>query len=84
MYVVYDPTTTILFGNETGYRTVAAAKAARTRMGRPDMAVAEKVEFHRSIEKMEEKVNLMSGKTFKQPKNTPLCCDPSSETYWCM
>jgi hypothetical protein len=30
------------------------------------------------------KVNMMSGKEFEQPINTPLCCDPSSETYWSM
>jgi hypothetical protein len=28
--------------------------------------------------------NLMSGKDVVQAKNTPLCCDVSSETYWCM
>jgi len=28
--------------------------------------------------------NLMSGKDVVQVKDTPLCCDVSSETYWCM
>lgn len=28
--------------------------------------------------------NLMSGKEFLLGANTPLCCDPSSETYWSM
>jgi hypothetical protein len=28
--------------------------------------------------------NLMSGKEIQIPANTPLCCDPSSETYWSM
>ena len=28
--------------------------------------------------------NLMSGKEVEIAVDTPLCCDPSSETYWCM
>lgn len=28
--------------------------------------------------------NYMSGKEIQIPVDTPLCCDPSSETYWCM
>lgn len=28
--------------------------------------------------------NLMSGKEIEIPVGTPLCCDPSSETYWSM
>jgi hypothetical protein len=37
-----------------------------------------------TILEMEEKIALLSHKKFIQPKNTPLCCDPSSETYYCM
>jgi hypothetical protein len=29
-------------------------------------------------------VNLMTGKEIKIAADTPLCCDPSSETYWSM
>jgi hypothetical protein len=28
--------------------------------------------------------NLMSGKKVQIPEDTPLCCDPSSDTYWSM
>ena len=28
--------------------------------------------------------NLMSGRDVVQAKNTPVCCDVSSETYWSM
>jgi hypothetical protein len=28
--------------------------------------------------------NLMTGKDIQIPVNTPLACDPSSETYWSM
>ena len=33
---------------------------------------------------MVEKTNLMSGKKYMEAKGTPLCCSPSSETYWSM
>jgi hypothetical protein len=34
--------------------------------------------------KMKSVRNLMSGKMIEIEANTPLCCDPSSETYWSM
>lgn len=33
---------------------------------------------------MVEKTNLMSGKTYLEDPDTPLCCSPASETYWSM
>lgn len=33
---------------------------------------------------MVEKTNLMSGKKFKEQRNTPIHMSPSSETYWSM
>ena len=33
---------------------------------------------------MKTVTNLMSGKEIQIPVNTPLACDPSSETYWSM
>ena len=33
---------------------------------------------------MVERTNLMSGKTFLEDEDTPLCCSPASETYWSM
>jgi hypothetical protein len=33
---------------------------------------------------MKTVVNLMSGQPVDIPVDTPLCCDPSSETYWSM
>lgn len=34
--------------------------------------------------KMKTVRNLMSGKMVEIPEDTPLACDPSSETYWSM
>lgn len=97
MFVLYHIDTTLIVGKP--FKTEAAAKAARTRIGKGLLAdgvprdairitktygIAEKEYFHKHIEQTKTKTNLMSGKEFQQPANTPHCCDPSSETYWCM
>ena len=51
-------------------------------LDRNDWAIAPAGTFHCSIEKTVTKRNLLSGTEFTQPVNTPLCCDPSSETYF--
>lgn len=33
---------------------------------------------------MKKVINLMSGKEIEIPVDTPIGCDPSSETYWSM
>ena len=92
-YVVYHKESTRILKKRNGgywYADFSAAQAGLTRavnagrVKREDYAIAEVNEFHRRIEKQETKRNLMSGKEFTQPVNTPLCCDPSSETYWSM
>lgn len=85
-----------LYGKDT-YATEAAAKAARTRllkkpirgirntMWQPEqLAVADIQVYKNCVEKMVEKVNLMSGKTYWESINTPNYCSPSSEAYWSM
>lgn len=47
-------------------------------------AMADAQYFHMFIEKRVTKRNLMTGAEFTQTVNTPLSCDPSSETYWSM
>jgi hypothetical protein len=89
-YVIYNLETTRIFRNKRTrketYKTAAAARAAMTRnsLSGDEFWFAEVAFFHDHIEKQVERRNLMSGKTFTQPINTPLCCDPSSETYWSM
>jgi hypothetical protein len=41
-----------------------------------------KVEIYN--EDMVERVNLMTGKTYMEHKDTPRFCSPSSEAYWSM
>lgn len=87
-YVIYNTETTRLAGGSLNYKvypTERGAKIALARLADRDVyAVAEYDYFFDNIEKKETKRNLMSGKEFTQGVNTPLCCDPSSETYWSM
>ena len=46
-------------------------------------AILDHAAFSR-VEKTKTVVDLMSGKEIQIAVNTPLCCDPSTETYWCM
>jgi hypothetical protein len=41
-----------------------------------------KVELYQ--DNMVERTNLMTGKKYLEDADTPLCCSPSSETYWSM
>ena len=81
------------------YATMSAAKAALTKMTNwhryhtiNDMqnspqfryAIAEAGYFHKSLEKSRKTTNMMSGKEFVEPVNTPNYMSPSSESYWSM
>ena len=96
-YVVYHKDTTRYLSlhpkvrtDHASFATAAAARAALTRevnrgaVKREDFLIAESFVFHAEIEKMVTKRNLMSGLEFEQRANTPIGCDPSSETYWSM
>jgi hypothetical protein len=75
------------YWQDAKFATMAAAKAAATRMFKAGTlandacAILEASEFAK-IEKTEIVQNLMTGKDVVQSVNTPLCCDVSSETYW--
>lgn len=40
--------------------------------------------YRNRVVRMVERTNLMSGKKFMEPSNTPGYCSPSSEAYWSM
>ena len=89
-FIAYNKETTIILpGKVVHYMTMGAAKAALTRaakagkIDREDYDVAEGQLFFATIEKSETKKNIF-GKEFTQKVNTPMCCDPSTETYWSM
>ena len=110
MFYIYEKSSTYIMGKvntRTGevrpdhrqsYKTMAAAKAALTRMSkryRADLldsvndpqyryGIAEAEYFHKSIEKSRTTSNMMSGKPMVEPVNTPNYMSPSSEAYWSM
>ena len=109
-YYIYERSSTYIMGKldtRTGevrpdhrqsYKTMAAAKAALTRMSkryRADLletvndpvfryGIAEAEYFHKRIEKQVKKKNLLTDQEFMEPANRPYYCSPSSETYWSM
>ena len=90
-YVVYEVESTRIVSEKrygkTHFETEAAAKAARTRMIKKGKYAEDQIRVtdhvaYKLIEETVERVNLMSGKTYRESVNTPNCCSPSSETYW--
>jgi len=80
------------------YKTMAAAKAAITRMSkryRADLletvndpvfryGIAEAEYFHKNIEKSRTRTNIMNNEQFSEKVNTPSYLSPASESYWSM
>ena len=88
-FVIYEISTTLLYGGSLMHKHYESERSAKMVMTKASLdktkwAIAETNLFHNKIEKQETRTNLMSGKKFTQPVNTPLCCDPSNETYWSM
>jgi hypothetical protein len=71
------------FATETAAKAALTREAKRGRVNREDFLIASSDDFVK-IEKTEVKHNLLSGTPFTQSVNTPIGCDPSSETYWSM
>jgi len=99
MYLIYDKASSAIietrrknsYAKTASYKTMSAAKAALTRMSKDrcidvlfDYGIAEAGYYYAKIEKQVTKVNMMSGKEYKESVNTPHYCSPSSETYWSM
>ena len=110
MFYIYERSSTLIMGKmntRTGevrpdhrksYSTMAAAKAALTRMSkryRADLletvndpqyrfGVAEAEYFHTSIEKSRTVKNMMNGAAIVETVNTPGYMSPRSEAYWSM
>ena len=86
-YVIYNKKSTRVIQT---YDTLRGAKSVLTRkvnlgeIQREENAIASMKEFVENIEQKRSSINLMTGKEVVLPVNTPLCCDPSSETYWSM
>ena len=110
MFYIYERTSTYIMGKmntRTGevrpdhrqcYKTMAAAKAALTKMSkryRADLlesvndplyryGIAEADYFHKTIEKSRTVKNMMNGADIVETVNTPGYMSPRSEAYWSM
>jgi hypothetical protein len=93
MWVIYDEQTTRRYRNSRTRRDEWAnqgtAKAEMTREGLCPYtyAMAELNHFENRIERTEVVYSIHDRKRERpitQSVNTPLCLDPSSETYWSM
>lgn len=88
MYVVYYTATTKEISKKSHYKMEHAAKRRvaelNERFGEGHFAYTTVEDYHKNVVYMKKVTNLMSGKEVEIPSNTPLCCDPSSETYWSM
>lgn len=105
MYVIYEVSSTYIIGKDgrpdhrAVYKTMAAAKAAVTRMRKAWVlsrdecrdndplfryAIADTAYFAKNIEKQRRVRNMMTGAEFMEPVNTPAYMSPSRESYWSM
>lgn len=79
---------------KSSYASERAAKAARTRLTRLyqtrnqpsiDMVIWPLEQFNLINDcRMKTVINLITKQPVVIHEDTPLCCDPSSETYWSM
>ncbi len=96
-YVVYEKASTKRIDNlmggpkQTSFASMAAARAARTRFLKAQMAfteddilIADSTEFYNRIEKEVEGKSARDGTLVKVKANTPYCCDPRFEKFWSM
>lgn len=85
MFVVYHIKSTKLLKT---FNLESAAKRSTTCMNRNaksvEYAYADSETYNTKIVYKKKVRNLMSGKLVEIDSNTPLCCDPSSETYHSM
>lgn len=91
-WVVVNSATGLKFAHprtgKTHYKTDKAARTTITRLFRTDenkvpsrLDIMTEKDYNAKVGTKVVK-NLMSGKDVTIARDTPLCCDPSSETYW--
>jgi hypothetical protein len=87
-YVVFKTDDTRLVRRSNGaetFKTEAAAKAFVTRyLDASRYTVSRSEDYYGKIEATVERVNLMSGQTYRESINTPGYMSPASESYWSM
>lgn len=86
MYIVYHVASTMEASARSRftYRKVAERRVAElnARFGEGEYATTDINTYLTKVVYTKKVRNLLSGKEVEIASNTPLCCDPSSETYW--
>ena len=73
------------YATQQGARTAATKLNRKATSGGIDYVAMSEDQFDYYYPvKMKKVRNLMSGVEIEIAEDTPLCCDPSSETYWSM
>lgn len=84
-FVVYHIKSTQMlkmFNNESSAKR--SATCANRNAGNQEYAYTSENNYRNKIVYKKTVRNLMSGKEIVIDSNTPISCDPSSETYWSM
>jgi hypothetical protein len=85
MFTVYHISSTVAIKE---FDTESSAKRSTTcsnrNAGKVAYAYAESKKYQTNVVSKKVVKSLMSGKDVVIDSNTPMCCDPSSETYWSM
>lgn len=87
-YVIVDTKTDLLYTPKPyqprHYETERGAKMVCSKLNKQENTwrVMTFEEYEALPQPMVERMNLMTGKKFLEPKNTPPYLSPSSETYW--
>ena len=96
LYVIYNTKSTVIVVNpknrNTHYKTLSAAKAAKTRLSKAgvlkaneDYSISESEYYVEKIEKYEDVENIMNpGHFVKESVNTPYYMSVGSEAYFSM
>lgn len=79
-YTVYHVASTM---EKKTYKREHLARALADKLG-SDYAYARTDHYNANVVHMVERVNLMSGKKYMEPSNTPGYMSPACEAYWSM
>lgn len=87
MHVIFNTNTGVIIHKGANQGSCTRAFNRLVKKGKyqaGDMSIVTMEEYdlhHRRTKKVK---NLMNGKELEIDVNTPMCCDPSTETYWSM
>jgi hypothetical protein len=81
-FVVYDPSRFDYISFHNTERGAKIARAAHVKKLGRELTVITSEEYRNIKVPTKTVINLMTGLPVEIPVNTPLICDPSSESYW--